>query len=175
MTVDGKTPLSNKRYYDILTYVVTQLSFTFTVAPFIILGFSDSLKVWSRVWFYCLIGIAASFGFLNSPLKVQLSQALKRRAASVASGSGGPSASYGKPSLERNESYNSTHVGGGIPDDPEKEFGEIVKEVREEIEKRKRRGSVVPDFRVMLKEKIDEWKKMGGTVADSTDAGIKVE
>jgi hypothetical protein len=78
--------------------------------------------------------------------------------------------------LERTESNYSTHVGGGIPDDPQKEFSEIVNEVKEELEKRKRRGSVVPDFRVLLKEKVDEWKKMGGTVLPGTGAeGVKIE
>jgi lysophospholipid acyltransferase len=169
MSTDGKTPTPNKRYYDFFTYVVTQFAFSFTTAPFIILGFTDSLKVWSRVWFYCLFGVAASFGFLNSPYKVQLVQALKKRTG-AASTTGTPQ----KPGLQRaDSSYTTTHVGGGIPDDPQKEFGEIVQEVRDELEKRKRRGSVVPDFRVLLGEKVDEWKKMGGTILGGD--GVKVE
>jgi lysophospholipid acyltransferase len=153
---------------------VTQFAFSFTTAPFIILGFTDSLKVWSRVWFYCLFGVAACFGFLNSPYKVQLVQALKKRTAqsSANTSSGTPQ----KPGLERAESNYSSHVGGGIPDDPQKDFSEIVQEVKEELEKRKRRGSVVPDFRELLREKVDEWKKMGGTVVPATGTdGIKIE
>jgi lysophospholipid acyltransferase len=40
--VSGK-PLPSKRYYDVLTYFVTQLSFSFATVPFLILSFSDSL------------------------------------------------------------------------------------------------------------------------------------
>jgi hypothetical protein len=97
---------------------------------------------------------------------------LKKRAPQPVAGTAGTT---GKPRMDRSESYNSTHVGGGIPDDPEKEFSEFVNEAKEELEKRRRRGSVVPDFRVVLKEKVEEWKKLGGKVLDGGSEGVKVE
>lgn len=151
MSNDGKTPTANKIYYDVFTWVITQLAFSFTVAPFILLSLPASLKVWSRVWFYCIIGVIGCFGFLNSPLKSQIVHLLKKRT--------------GRPAPERSVSHDSTAVGSGIPDDPQKELGELVQEVRAEIEMRKRRGSTnVPDFKVLLNQKINEWKRVGGSV-----------
>jgi lysophospholipid acyltransferase len=124
-----------------------------------LLSLSASLTVWARVWFYCLIGVAACFGFLNSPLKPQLVAELKKRS--------------GKPTLSRASSYDGSQIGGGVPDDPVKELSEIMKEARAEFEKRKRRGSTnVPDFKLLVQSKIDEWKKLGGTVKGD---GVKAE
>ncbi|KAK8199684.1 MBOAT, membrane-bound O-acyltransferase family-domain-containing protein [Phyllosticta capitalensis] len=81
LSPDGQRPLPNKIYYDIFTWLVTQLAFSFTVIPFILLSFSDSFLVWQRVWFYTIAGVAVSFGFLNSPGKAILQKKLKQRAA----------------------------------------------------------------------------------------------
>jgi lysophospholipid acyltransferase len=83
MTADGKSSLPTKIYYDVFTFFLTQLAFSFTVAPFILLGLSDTLKVWSRVYFYTLIGAAASFGLFsrNLPFRRHLQQRQSARVA----------------------------------------------------------------------------------------------
>lgn len=82
----------------------------------------------------------------------------------------------GKPQLERHVSPDSAKMppGGtlGLPDDPEKEFQDLVKEVQEEVAKRKRRGSNVPDVKAVLQQKIEEFKRKGISVVDG---GKKVE
>ena len=51
----------------------------------------------------------------------------------------------------------------GIADDPEAEIDEIVREVRQEIEERKRRGSVMQgfDLKTAVREKINEFQAKG--------------
>lgn len=99
MTPDGKNPTSNKRYYDVFTWLVTQLVFSFTTAPFILLNIHDSTLVWARVYFYAIIGVTACSLFLATPGKAFLSKKVKAR-----TGSGRPD------SLKRNESQESLYV-----------------------------------------------------------------
>lgn len=51
----------------------------------------------------------------------------------------------------------------GIADDPEAEVDEIVREVRQEIEERRRRGSMMQgfDLKTAVREKINEFQKKG--------------
>ncbi|KAI9697929.1 MAG: lysophospholipid acyltransferase [Candelina mexicana] len=124
---DGKTPLPSKRYYDILSYFATQTAFSFCTAPFVLLTLPASIAVWSRVYFYCLIGVAASMAFFASPAKPWLIKELRKRNA---------------PAIQRTGSHESlNHPMMGLPNDPGQEFDEIVKEVREEVDARRRRGS----------------------------------
>lgn len=60
-------PLPSKRYYDLASWLTTQLTFSFAAAPFLILGFSDSLLAWSRVYFYAVVGTAVLMVFFASP------------------------------------------------------------------------------------------------------------
>lgn len=50
MSADQNTPGPYKKAYDLFGLVVTQLSFAYIVAPFIILDFKNSLLLWSRVY-----------------------------------------------------------------------------------------------------------------------------
>jgi len=50
LTPDGTQPTQYKIYYDIFGTVVIQAALAYMAAPFIVLGFKDSLTVWSRVW-----------------------------------------------------------------------------------------------------------------------------
>ncbi|KAF2087510.1 MBOAT-domain-containing protein [Saccharata proteae CBS 121410] len=124
---NGKDALPTKKYYDVFTWLVTQLAFSFTVAPFVLLTLPDSLKVWSRVYFYCIFGVIASLAFLASPAKHNLIKALNRR-------SGRGISALERPAVSRSASYDSmrqeTYLG--LPDDPEKEVGEVIDEVRRE-------------------------------------------
>jgi lysophospholipid acyltransferase len=119
------------------------------VVPFQFLTLPDSIKVWARVYFYGVIATALCFGFLNSPGKGMLVKRLKARS---------------KPALERTTSGGSMTEGDmqstlGLPHDPEFEMQQIMKGVKDEIEARKRRGSTVPDFRVLLQQKLDEFRR----------------
>lgn len=125
MTLDGK-PTEYKRYYDFFTWLVTQLAFTFTTAPFILLSVHDSMTAWARVYFYAIIGVTLSSVFLLTPGKTYLQKQVKARTS--------------KPTLQRTDSQDS--LGGGtlgIPSEPGQEWDEMVDEVVEAV--KKRRGS----------------------------------
>jgi len=160
MTKDGKSPTPYKRYYDIFTWVITQFVFCFVTAPFNLLTFPAAIKVWSRVYFYGLVGTAICFAFLYSPGRPWLAAQLKKR-----------NGENTKPAMQRMESHDSNRMpeGGtlGLPDDPEKELQEMVREVREEIERRRRRGSNVPDVKAVVQQKIEEFRRKGVKVVDS--------
>ena len=132
MSADGTKALPSKRYYDIFTWLCTQLAFSFTVAPFIFLGFSSSLLIWQRVYFYTIIGVTASSLFLLSPGKQFLQQKVKQHSK--------PSEAQIKADLEK-ESRNPTL---GLPDDPGRAWDEMVEEITAEIQERKRKGLPIP-------------------------------
>ncbi|GAB7347882.1 hypothetical protein MBLNU459_g5408t1 [Dothideomycetes sp. NU459] len=129
MTPDGNKPNANKRYYDIFSWLVTQLAFSYTVAPFVLLTFSSSMLVWARVYFYCVIGVTASSLFLASPGKQWLQNKTKK---------------HSRPALVRADSQDD-HPTLGLPNDPGREWDEMVEEITKEIELRKRRGQPISE------------------------------
>jgi len=154
MSPDGKTPLPSKKYYDIFTIFLTQTAFGFTVAPFILLGFSDTLKVWARVYFYTLIGTAASFALFSRSLPIRKILA-KKQSDRVIRIDESVLGSIAKEEVEKEwllQRESSEHISSaptlGIAEDPEAEINEIVAEVKKEIEERKRRGSLMQGFDV---------------------------
>ncbi|EOA89241.1 uncharacterized protein SETTUDRAFT_37763 [Exserohilum turcica Et28A] len=176
LTPDGKAPLPSKKYYDMCTMVLTQIVFAFVVAPFILLGFSDTIKVWVRVYFYALIGVAASFALFSRsfPFRKMLVQRQSARAPPQ------PASPLDDPAIEkaareeirrerlaRTVSADSVSLDQGnmpllgIADDPEKEIDEIVAEVKAEIELRRRRGSIVQGFDVKkaVQDKLSQFNK----------------
>ncbi|PSN59818.1 membrane-bound O-acyltransferase domain-containing protein 5 [Corynespora cassiicola Philippines] len=170
---DGKTPLPNKKYYDIFTIIITQVSFAFTVAPFILLSFSDTILVWSRVYFYNLIGVAVCFALFSRSLpfrKTLIAKQAARSAPTTLEDIDGnriekvAKEEWEREKLQRKGSYESGHQKEptlGLPDDPEGTFDQIIDEVKKEIEARKRRGSVVSpiDVRKAVEQKIKEFRK----------------
>ncbi|ODV80155.1 MBOAT-domain-containing protein [Suhomyces tanzawaensis NRRL Y-17324] len=64
---DGKTAKPSKKYYDIVCYFVTQLSFGYIVQPFVVLDLKQSLYVWSTCYFYLHIGIIVTFFVFRGP------------------------------------------------------------------------------------------------------------
>ncbi|KAK6006001.1 hypothetical protein QM012_006411 [Aureobasidium pullulans] len=132
MSADGTKALPSKRYYDIFTWLCTQLAFSFTVAPFIFLGFGNSLLIWQRVYFYTVIGVTASSLFLLSPGKQFLQQKVKQHSK--------PSEAQVKKDLEK-ETRNPTL---GLPDDPGRAWDEMVEEITTEIQERKKKGLPIP-------------------------------
>ncbi|THY31581.1 MBOAT family protein-like protein [Aureobasidium pullulans] len=133
MSADGTKALPSKRYYDIFTWLCTQLAFSFTVAPFIFLGFSSSLLIWQRVYFYTIIAVSATSLFLLSPGKQFLQQKVKQHSK--------PSEEQVRQSLEK-EARSPTL---GLPDDPGRAWDEMVEEIVAEVQERKKRGLPIPD------------------------------
>lgn len=78
--------MASKRYYDIFSYLATQLAFSFTVAPFILLSFRDSYTAWKRVYFYCIIGVVVGLAAFSggSPVRGWAKRRVARRNASAA-------------------------------------------------------------------------------------------
>jgi len=146
MSPDGSKPTPNKIYYDIFSWFITQVSFAFTVSPFITLYLNASIQVWARVYFYAIIGVVLSFAFLQSPGKAWLQSQVKKRTVAP------------RPGMERMKSVERMPTLG-MPDDPEKEIEEIVIEVKAEIERRKKDGIKVPDVRELIKQILDEGKE----------------
>ena len=125
----SQQPLPSKKYYDFLSWFTTQVTFSFVAAPFVVLRLDESLAVWASVYFYAVIGTIFSMAFFASPAKGYLRQALEQRAK----------AAGGK--LVRSISTDSLAGGRrpepvlGIGDDPIKDWGEAVEELRAEVER----------------------------------------
>ncbi|KAG8630711.1 hypothetical protein KVT40_002330 [Elsinoe batatas] len=172
MTADGKKPLPRKRYYDLLSYLLTQVSFSFCVAPFILLEIGDSLVVWARVYFYAVVGVLACSAFLLSPGKAYLSQQVKKHTASGPSVAGqtvvdklpkflpegmvGREPGQARPGLSRESSQRlPTYLG--LPNDPGEEWDEMVDEIAGEIEKRRKEGKdPVQEIKSVLRERFGD-------------------
>lgn len=120
----SQNPTSLKPYYDFFSYLVTQLAFSFATTPFLVLGFSDSIKVWGRVYFYTILGVAASIAFFASPAKLYLKNQIEERQAKAG------------VQLRRSISSDSLHgkeplVGPGLSSDATKDIDEMVAEARQ--------------------------------------------
>ncbi|KAI9793390.1 MAG: lysophospholipid acyltransferase [Peltula sp. TS41687] len=123
-------PTAYKPFYDLLSYLCTQLSLSFAATPFFLLTLSDSFTAWSRVYFYTPIGIALSMAFFASPAKQYLVRLLEQR--NRQDGTAGRE----KPIAVPVEDYAVTHdrMGKnsimGLPSDLGRELDEVIKEVR---------------------------------------------
>ncbi|ETN45610.1 uncharacterized protein HMPREF1541_09442 [Cyphellophora europaea CBS 101466] len=143
--------LPTKRYYDFLSWLITQVSFSFVTAPFVLLSLHDSMMVWARVYFYVPIGVAAALAFFSPflPFKKMLVKKLDARNQRP----------DGK--LSRTHSHESLDPPTllGLPHDPGAQIDDAIDEIRTEIEARRRRGSVVQmptgnELRKMVEDKV---------------------
>jgi len=119
----------------VASYLATQAIFSFTVAPFVLLTLPASLTAWSRVYFYAVVAVAASLAFFASPAKPYLRRRLEQRAADAraAKDDGAPA----QPGLPRSASADDVREPVlGLSTDPEREVGEMVREIRDEVERR---------------------------------------
>ncbi|PWY83029.1 MBOAT family protein [Aspergillus heteromorphus CBS 117.55] len=145
LTPDGSKPTPYKRYYDIASWLVTQITLSFTVMPFIFLSFGTSISVWQSVYFYGIIGNTAALAFFASPAKGMIMQKLKSR---------------NRPHMTRTTSSDALQQPTlGLPSDAVQAIDEAVQEIKAEIESRRRRGSVVTmptgeDLRAAVESKI---------------------
>ena len=155
LTPDGLRPTPYKTYYDIFSFLVTQATFAFTTTPFMLLTLHASLLVWARVYFYAIIGVILSIAFFASPAKPYLIRKLKER-------NKGAALKKVEDNVEnRKNTENGEHpvMGLGLPSDPAREVDEAVKEIREEVERRRERGQSVSlptggDLKVAVEEKL---------------------
>ncbi|KAI1420577.1 membrane-bound O-acyltransferase domain-containing protein 1 [Xylaria sp. FL1777] len=131
--IDAATqkPLPNKKYYDLASWLATQTTFSFVASPFIILGFKESLQVWSRVNFYAVFTTFGTLAFFASPAKVYLRKMLEKKSNEA----GGR--------LSRTISTDS--VNGprqepvlGLSADPGKDINEAIEEIQGEVDKAKK-------------------------------------
>ena len=144
---------------------MTQTAFCFTTAPFCLLTLPASLLVWSRVYFYCIVGTAVSMAFFASPGKAWLVHQLKIRNASTTEEKEAlqKQSPQGRPDMGARKTTHERAADGygglGLPDDPQREVEEAVEEIKEEVEMRRRRGSkiTVPtgeEMRRMVEERL---------------------
>ncbi|KAF9883310.1 lysophospholipid acyltransferase [Aspergillus nanangensis] len=128
MAPDGSKPTPYKRYYDVFSWLVTQITLSFAVAPFVLLSYGASIRVWQSVYYYGIIGNALSLVFFASPAKGFLIRKLKTR---------------NRPYVPRTTSTDHLQPTLGLPSDAIQEFDDAVQEIKSEIESRRRRGSAV--------------------------------
>lgn len=126
-------PSPKKKYYDALTYFVTQLTFSFATTPFVILSFSGSIFAWSRVYLYALVWTAASLVFFSSPGKAALRKQLDKR--------------QGRASAKLVRTLSTDSLTGmepilGISKDIEGDINEAVLELRAEVAARQRKKTI---------------------------------
>lgn len=157
LTPDGQRPTPYKVYYNILSYFTTQLAFCFTTAPFVLLSLPSSLLVWSRVYFYAVLGTAASMALFASPAKPYLIRKLHARNRSAV-----PQprrASAGTDDDKERDGHVSDHPLMGLPSDPAQDVEEVIQEIREEVEARRRKGAAVKmptglEMKAAVKDKL---------------------
>lgn len=114
---------------------MTQLTFSFTTTPFLVLSFSDSFLAWSRVYLYAFVWTVGSLIFFASPAKVMLKKQLEKR-------TGKASAKLVRTSST--DSLSGGHPILGISKDPEGDLNEAVMEIRAEVEARQRKMRATP-------------------------------
>ncbi|KAI9746577.1 MAG: lysophospholipid acyltransferase [Claussenomyces sp. TS43310] len=124
-------PTKYKIYYDVFSYLTTQLAFCFTTAPFVLLSLPESYLVWRRVYFYAIVGTAISTAFFASPAKAFLKQQLDIRSERA-----GSKLKHVYSQENFSDSKDPIMV---LPPDPDG-LEDTVKEIREEIEALQRRG-----------------------------------
>ena len=160
LSTDGKKATGYKIYYDLASFLATQLAFCFCTAPFVILDLRASLRVWSQVYFYTIVGVAASMAFFASPAKPYLKNRLSAQ---------------NHPHLQKTMSQETSHLPVfGLPNDPGREIDEALDEIRFEIQRRQRRGSKVEmPGGAELRRELE--RKLGKKIVVEEDGGVKVK
>jgi lysophospholipid acyltransferase len=110
-----------------VTWIVTQFTFCFATAPFLILSLSESFRVWSHVYVSAVIWTVAALGFFASPAKVTLRKQLEKR--------------NGRASARLVRSISTDSITGrepilGISKDPEGDINEAIEELKAEVERK---------------------------------------
>ncbi|KAK9370037.1 MBOAT, membrane-bound O-acyltransferase family-domain-containing protein [Lipomyces kononenkoae] len=85
LTADLSQAGPNKIYYDVFTYIGTQLTMAYAVQPFVFLTLSDSIKAWRAVYFYIhivLFTMTALFSSKSVTKQIELLLAARTKSAS---------------------------------------------------------------------------------------------
>ena len=138
-------PLPSKRYYDLASWLTTQLTFSFAAAPFMLLGFNDSLIAWKRVYFYAIVGTFSLLAMFMTPgVKKSLRKALEKRQRAFAIPAGEKKEEEEKKKEKKggedmvrspsSSDENGGPVGLGVSDDIERDLDEAVGELKAEVE-----------------------------------------
>jgi lysophospholipid acyltransferase len=130
----SQKPLPSKKWYDIASWLATQTTFSFVAAPFIILGFKESLEVWSRVYYYAIITTFSTLAFFASPAKVHVRKMLEKRTR-------GPTPRLSRTTSTESLDGNSRTPTLGVSADPGKDLDEAMKEIQDGVD-RARRNSI---------------------------------
>ncbi|KAK4177072.1 putative O-acyltransferase [Triangularia setosa] len=141
--LDPKTqaPLPSKKWYDLASWLTTQLTFSYAAAPFLILSFSGSITVWARVYFYAVVGTVLLIAFFNSPGAKAMKKALDQRNAKAGVITDKKGDKVGLKRTASSESLNSSKEPVmGISADMEEELDEMMREVKREVEARRTRS-----------------------------------
>ncbi|KAL8802181.1 MAG: hypothetical protein Q9182_003970 [Xanthomendoza sp. 2 TL-2023] len=172
LTPDGQRPTPHKIYYDILSFFVTQAAFCFTTGPFVLLTLPSSLLVWSRVYFYAVVGVAASMAFFASPAKPWLIQQLNARSITAKAEQAkqqqqqqqqqqaqAQQQQQQRRSISRESTLEDAIMGGGLPSDPGGELDDVVREIKDEVEAMRQKGVSVnvptgQDMKAAVEEKL---------------------
>ncbi|KAK9478834.1 MBOAT, membrane-bound O-acyltransferase family-domain-containing protein [Lipomyces japonicus] len=84
LTQDLSGPGPYKKYFDIATYISTQLIMGYAVQPFILLTFRDSVEAWKRVYFYGHVGLFTMvLVFSNKKIRKTVEAKLQARKQSL--------------------------------------------------------------------------------------------
>lgn len=112
--------------------MITQLTFSFTTTPFLVLSFSDSVRVWSRVYFYGAVWTLVCLVFFASGAKGALKARLDKR--------------QGRANAKMVRSMSTDSLTGkepilGISKDLESDMTQAMEEIKAEIDLRQRKSS----------------------------------
>jgi lysophospholipid acyltransferase len=123
-SVTGK-PTAMKIYYDIASWAVTQLIFSFATAPFLILSLHGSLLVWGRLYHYGSVITLLALGILASPATHASQAWLEERRRRI-----------GVDTLDTSHYHESVPTREpilGLSVDPETDIHEAVAVIRAEL------------------------------------------
>ncbi|KAG0690431.1 lysophospholipid acyltransferase [Pichia californica] len=77
-TKDNSNISSYKIYYDIASWIITQLTFGYAVQPFVILKFKESIDLWKSCYFWVHVGCLITILTFNGPFGKQASKFFKK-------------------------------------------------------------------------------------------------
>lgn len=75
---DNSNISSFKIYYDIFSWVLTQLTFGYAVQPFLILDFNNSILIWKSVSFWVHVGCFGTIFLFNGPFGKSISKFISK-------------------------------------------------------------------------------------------------
>ncbi|WRT66454.1 uncharacterized protein IL334_003412 [Kwoniella shivajii] len=72
-------PTIAKRAYDLVGQIVVQVTLNYTACAFILLGFKDCIRAWSRMWWYTHVAIILTMAFFHFGGRRSLRKGLEKR------------------------------------------------------------------------------------------------